>query len=161
MIGIAEPIANKLWTWCPITPYFLSAQRLHWGCWRQSGITRLHSLFSDGPNNVLCRNSISSGSLAYCVSPFHLREWSWNSSSVFLLWPWHFHTLYVECSSLEFVLCFLMIYAFLAQASQTWPGVISMFHVRRPRMLKCPLSDDVGFLVKTVSARLLYCKVNY
>lgn len=145
-------------------------ETVHSGRWHQSDITRLHShkppahrlysLFSDDPNTVLYRNSISSGSLAYCVSPFHLREWNWNSSSVFLLWPWHFHTLYVECSSLEFVWFFLMTYAFLAQTSQKWPGVISVFHVWRSRMLKCPISDDVGFLVKSVSARLLFCKVN-
>lgn len=145
-------------------------ETVHSGCWHQSGITRLfshkppahrlRSLFSDDPSGVLCRNGISSGSLASCVSPFYLCEWNGNRSSVFFLWPWHFHTLHVECSSLEFVWCFLMIYAFLAQTSQKWPGVISLFHVGRSRMLKCPISDDVGFLVKSMSARLLFCKVN-
>ncbi|KAG5204932.1 hypothetical protein JEQ12_019377 [Ovis aries] len=59
-------------------------ETVHSGCWHQSGITRLYShkppahrlrsLFSDDPSGVLCRNGISSGSLAYCVSPFYLRS---------------------------------------------------------------------------------------
>lgn len=170
MITIAEPIANKLWTWCPITPYSLSAQRLS----TQDAGINLVSPDSSPTNHQpigFAHSSVMTPVASFVGTASHQDHWppvSLHSTYVSgtgtgpqsSFYDLDISTLHVECSSLEFVWCFLMIYAFLAQTSQKWPGVISLFHVGRSRMLKCPISDDVGFLVKSVSARLLFCKVN-